>query len=697
MFMIEIKNSKYIIDGEEQFLISGEFQYFRVPKKDWRKRMIQFKEMHGNCVATYVPWSVHEPTEGEIFWGDVENRDLCAYLDLCAELEMNVVLRPGPLQYSELVYGGIPRWVYQKYPQLRTQRYDGSFLDFPSYMHPVFLEKARRYFSEFARVTRQYMSENGGPVTMLQLDNELMGGQIWSGTIDYNKETYGIGDENGHYAEYLKKKYGTLDKVNKAYNKEYKSFAEIYPAEPGSDDIGDCRSARDFFNLYIEMNGKYLQILTSWLREDGINECVCHNAANASMNGLFDSILDMQEEGFLLGSDYYYNLGQHWKQNNPTPQYALTVFFSSEQLKNIKMPPTAMEMPGGSCNDVPPILSEDLMACYMTNVAFGLRGLNYYIYTGGPNFGDTGNTCDIYDFNALVRADGTINNTYYAAQRFGEFLENNKWLQSAERVTSVNVAYENECFRSEFYQYKGVNYPQYETLEFIRNGVVYSLMCSGFAPSLIDISRCVPDTDKPMILCCPTALSKASQENAVEFLKRGGKLIIMPELPELDENYNKCTILKDYVGIQTKEYTSGEQEPVVCDGEKEKIYGITVKSVITEGVDYAIAKHDRSGGTVIAGKKIDNGTVIFGTTSFTLTLYTQIYMMENLLRRLDTKEIVGHTNPHVFTSMFESENGRKIIFLMNLYSGRNVTDITVVGKTIKDITLAPMEVKTIEI
>ena len=138
---IQVKNQSYYIDGKQEFLYSGEFHYFRVPRCDWEKRLIALKEMHGNCVATYVPWIIHEPEEGNILWDDVDGRSLTAFLELCSKLEINVVLRPGPLQYAELVNQGLPNWLYENYPQVQVQKIDGSvFYKCPSYMHPVFLE-----------------------------------------------------------------------------------------------------------------------------------------------------------------------------------------------------------------------------------------------------------------------------------------------------------------------------------------------------------------------------------------------------------------------------------------------------------------------------------------------------------------------------------------------------------------------------
>ena len=61
---ITFNNRCYYIDGKPEYLLSGEFHYFRVPKPDWRRRMRLFKAAGGNCLATYIPWLIHEPEEG---------------------------------------------------------------------------------------------------------------------------------------------------------------------------------------------------------------------------------------------------------------------------------------------------------------------------------------------------------------------------------------------------------------------------------------------------------------------------------------------------------------------------------------------------------------------------------------------------------------------------------------------------------
>lgn len=702
---IQVKNRSYYIDGKQQFLYSGEFHYFRVPRCDWEKRLTALKEMHGNCIATYVPWIIHEPEEGNILWDDVDARSLTAFLELCSRLDINVILRPGPLQYAELVNMGLPDWLYEKYPEIQVQKIDSAvFHKHPSYMHPVFLEKTRVYFKAFAKIAEKYMSKNGGPVSMIQVDNENMGIHIWRGTLDYNAETYGFGKEDGSYALYLKEKYGSLERMNQAYITEYQSFAEVYPEKNAPNEISESRQKKDYFDFYLSMNARYLRTLADWLREDGIGEIICHNSGSPAMNGYFNQAVDMMGEGFLLGSDHYYNLNQTWPQNNPTPQYALNMLFSCEQLRNMGMPPTALELPGGSLCDTPPILPEDLYACYMTNVAMGLRGINLYIFTGGANFERTGTTGDVYDYHALIHADGEINETYYAAKRFGKFLKEHAWLQGAERVSSVQVAYENEWRRSERFEIKNGVEGQLESLEYTKRGILYSLMCSEYAPALVEISRELPDVKKPLILCSPTALSRQAQENVREFVRQGGNLLLMSTLPTLDENYEECTILKDFLGFdftvygQEKRGFQQRSKSVALQGMKENIYYLNLNGKIESKSCTPVGKvNDEEADIVIVKKQVGSAAVIFAAVSFELTVFSQVNMLRELLGRLHAEETVWHSNEHVFTSLFRDAAGRELVFVMNLYSGKNKTDLRIGNKRIKGVILEPMEVKVIEL
>ena len=183
------------IDGKPAYLYSGEFDYFRVPKPDWRRRMQLFKEAGGNCLATYVPWLIHEPEEGKFVFGGADGvHDFEGFVETAGEMGLYVIARPGPYQYSELRYNGLPGWLCANYPALLARDINGKTINpaSVSYIHPVFLEKAHRWFEKICPMIAKHTVSKGGPIAFTQLDNELAGIHIWFGSLGLQPGVDGI-------------------------------------------------------------------------------------------------------------------------------------------------------------------------------------------------------------------------------------------------------------------------------------------------------------------------------------------------------------------------------------------------------------------------------------------------------------------------------------------------------------------------
>jgi len=76
-------------------------------------------------------------------------------------------------------------------------------------------------------------------------------------------------------------------------------------------------------------------------------------------------------------------------------------------------------------------------------------------------------------------------------------------------------------------------------------------------------------------------------------------------------------------------------------------------------------------------------------------------MLEKILAELDAQPVAECSNRNLFTSVLESPDGRRLLFIMNLYSGSQHTDITVYqdGQPYRlgRFTLKPMEVCYLDI
>ena len=520
--------------------------------------------------------------------------------------------------------------------------------------------------------------------------------------MDYHPVTMGIGTEDGRYPTFLKKKYGTLDAVNEAYGMNASAWSDVLPVEPTDrNNAAICRNLRDYMDFYYSTLGEYLALLTSWLREDGLEAPICHNSANPSMNRNFLETLDAMGDGFLLGSDHYYMLNQEWSQNNPTHQYAVNIFYSMEMLRLMGMPPTVMEMPGGSPTDTPPVLPEDLYCCYMTNLAMGMKGLNYYIYTGGPNFPNTCGVGDVYEYNAHIRADGSLNPTYNSLKSFGRFMEEHSWIQRASRRGSAVIGFEWHVTRCRDVERKGLTFSRTDCWDLARRGLVHTMMCSEYAPELVNLDGEL-DLTRPLIVPTPTVMSGVAQQNIIDFVEAGGQLLLVGTLPELDDEYRPCTLLRDYLGAPKLRGPRGRC-CVVHSEEVGNVYCMNAVHGMDEVPDGAeiLCTEVHSGDILGFIQEHGKGRVMYLATRWIMKTFDQPKLLELLLKKLGAKPCIQSSNRNIFTSLLEDAKGHRTAVVMNLYSSPQSTVITVydrdgsVART-ETVSMKPMEVVTIE-
>ncbi len=566
----------FLVGGKPVYLNSGEFHYFRVPKQEWRRRMELLKAMGGNAVATYVPWLIHEPEEGHFLLDQGDGMtDLTEFLECAKEAGLYVTVRLGPYSYSELRYNGIPAWLLNKYPEILSQRRDGTHhspCGTVSYLHPVFLEKVRKWYAAICPIVAKFTQKNGGPVCLVQVDNELTGLHIWSGDRDFHPVTMGFGQAGGRYPLWLKKKYGTVPAVNAAYGTDKTEFTGFSPADEPKDGVEKLRWNADYQAFYNSTIAEYIITLISYAEENGVESLFCHNSANPWHNPQFREAKKLLGDKFLLGSDHYYALSQGWGQNNPTPDFMMMCFMSIEALRLMGNPPSVLEAQWGSVCEWPPTSAEDIEAEMMCYLACGAKGSNGYVYTGGPNPPNCGTTCITYDYDAPVAADGTCRPAYDALKRFGMFVEKHPELAADKPDSDVRImmpwrAYPGLSGRVD--PKRGMQEGLFG--EYILRGLLSCLFAANLQPEFIDgeSDDWVKDFSTPVIIPCTGYMAADVQKRFLQFIQAGGKVIFNPVIPFADENFNPCTILADALGISSgDEITRPEKVTDVstCDG-----------------------------------------------------------------------------------------------------------------------------------
>jgi len=151
--------SDFLLDGKPFQIISGEMHPARIPREYWRHRIQMAKAMGCNTIAVYIFWNYQESAPG-VFDFATGNKDVAAFIRLCKEEGMWVLLRPGPYVCAEWDWGGLPPYLL-KIPDIKVRCHD------PRYMSAV-----ARYVTRLSKEIVPLQCDHGGPILMVQVENE---------------------------------------------------------------------------------------------------------------------------------------------------------------------------------------------------------------------------------------------------------------------------------------------------------------------------------------------------------------------------------------------------------------------------------------------------------------------------------------------------------------------------------------------
>ena len=179
---LELTSRRFMLDGQPLQIRSGEMHPARIPTEYWLHRIRMAKAMGLNTIAIYLMWNhlEREPGEFDLHTG---NRDFVRFIRLCQSEGMWVYLRPGPYICGEWDYGGLPPYLLRK-PDIRVRHKDDV-----DYMTAV-----RRYIGTIAPHIAPLMAYNGGPVLMLQVENEYAS---FGHDLDYLKQLQSLWEVHG--------------------------------------------------------------------------------------------------------------------------------------------------------------------------------------------------------------------------------------------------------------------------------------------------------------------------------------------------------------------------------------------------------------------------------------------------------------------------------------------------------------------
>ncbi|MGL4373101.1 MAG: glycoside hydrolase family 35 protein [Turicibacter sp.] len=157
MKTVEIRE-EFLIDGVPTKIISGAIHYFRMVPKHWEHSLFNLKALGCNTVETYVPWNLHEEKEGVFDFSG--HKDVVAFIKKAQEIGLMVIVRPSPYICAEWEFGGLPAWLLKDETikiRLSCEK---------------FIQKVENYFDVVIPLLVPLQHPNGGPIIMMQIENE---------------------------------------------------------------------------------------------------------------------------------------------------------------------------------------------------------------------------------------------------------------------------------------------------------------------------------------------------------------------------------------------------------------------------------------------------------------------------------------------------------------------------------------------
>jgi len=229
---IRVVPNGFELDGELLGLFSGSVQYWRLERSLWGPILDNVRQMGFRVIETYIPWDVHETQPEQFDFGASDpQKDVGAFLDLCHERGLRVLVRPGPHINAELRDFGFPRRVLAD-PDVQARTAQGTLAVYhfpfkpfpvPSYASPKLFSSFHSFMQALAPVLIDRIYPRGS-IVGIQADNELSYFfRISAYDLDYSPWAV------KQYQAFLAQRYSTIENLNCAYRSAYGSFSEIQP------------------------------------------------------------------------------------------------------------------------------------------------------------------------------------------------------------------------------------------------------------------------------------------------------------------------------------------------------------------------------------------------------------------------------------------------------------------------------------
>jgi beta-galactosidase len=543
MSEINVKNGSFLINGKAEIIHAAEFHYFRIPVSEWKSRLQLLKDTGFNTLATYIPWLWHESSEGHFdFDGSTHPmRNLESFLDLATEMGLWIIARPGPYIMAETINEGIPQWVFEQYPEVSVIDQAGHHQPYLSYHHPQADKLIKAWFKAIFTVLDPRQITQGGKIIMVQLDNEI-------GMIAWVRNMIDLNPDNlERFCDYLRDKGTevTSSKVVSALSKP-----------SGSEELKIFKSYSHYYRDVIRL---YTQRLWTCAKENGMDVLPVINIhgfgdqGRSFPIGLSQLLSAIQIDGMVCATDVY---PIHIGEDNF--HQLLLVNEMTKALQNKSQALFSIEFEAGGNTDFSGAQSSMTDLHTRLCLSSGMKGINHYLFMDGENFPEISPN-KRHDWGHPVRKDGTFRSHYYRYPKLTRMMNAyGQALVLSQPIYETSIGFLIDDYMTEYSceLIKNGN----EVLRHFRNAIQFdgiarflSIAHLNFNAIEVRLQELDPKKIPHLWMMIHDRCPKKVQEKLVEYVKKGGILILMGHIPVKDENDEPCMILKDALSIHSIE------------------------------------------------------------------------------------------------------------------------------------------------
>ncbi|MBX7166584.1 MAG: beta-galactosidase [Pirellulales bacterium] len=590
----QYRDGRFWKDGRPFFAICSDYQYYRDRRDNWRDRLEKLKAAGVNVITFYTPWRHHLRIVDGVRTVDFDgrtkdSRDLRTFLKLIEELQLLMIVKPGPFVHSELNVGGLPDFVCPQHnkeiPPARRHHgracrwtYDNSEL--PAPFDPTFDGLVAEYLGAVGREIEPYCRP-GGPVIAIQMNDETI-------YCTSNDPPWHIGYEPSgmrYYHGLLTERYGDLATYNRLHGTSYAAWEFVpgpklpvigqpgAPERPGPQRSEDLllyvdwaeyqwRLRRDLYVRYEQYLGIKLPYLTNYAGitppieenvpdlKDEAKEPIPGDYARLYSEWWFahnrvDQDLDAYEYGMIswLGVaaydrdvfDRYINTARRARGVNMEENWGFgTLYDARSRDPIVPFFQTLASLAGGATGyDIFVGVSTD----YWDDELDRITKLQCPTFPSHAPIDEHGNLRPMYDTMTML-------NRWFAEH--GEaLLQCEPEIDVAYLLYAPYAAVSSWVPDERYWHVAGHAIPRCGHQAF--EAFSKSLQAAGYSFGMFELEAATPARlHQPGALAIHTAffMDEPEQRRLAEFIESGGRLFISGELPEVDLQWRSCTILK---------------------------------------------------------------------------------------------------------------------------------------------------------